>query len=540
MQNAINLAKENNYSFRIITIEGDIINPSGAITGGSVTKKTVNILGRSREIESLEKEIKKLKEKIEKLEKDKEQYESSSEDVIEDVQSLEKQLQEIDITYATEKQRVVSIDENIEQIQKRIDKLKDEKERAEACQKYLKNASMPKAAVYYGEKGYEELCKRDDIDLVYIATDWLHHFPVALCAMENGKNVAIEVPSAMNLKDCWTLIDMSEKTRKHCMILENCCYDWFEMNTLNMAQQGVFGEVIRAQGAYIHNLDAFWDYYWKNGESDKLGWRLEYNMKHRGDVYPTHGLGPVAQALDIHRGDRMKTLVAMDTKSVVGKALVEERTKQPCEDFRNGDHTTTLIRTEKGKVIEIQHNVMTPQPYNRLYQLTGTKGFANKYPVEGYALDADQMKASGVAPKVDNLNSHGFMPKAEMDALVEKYQHPILKKYGEMAKEVGGHGGMDFIMDSRLVYCLQNGLPLDMDVYDLAEWCCLAELGELSMDNNCASVAIPDFTRGEWDKIKGYKHAYASPEDEKAAMEKARAFTAKLKERGAKEWAEAQ
>lgn len=183
---------------------------------------------------------------------------------------------------------------------------------------------------------------------------------------------------------------------------------------------------------------------------------------------------------------------------------------------------------------------MTPQPYNRLYQLTGTKGFANKYPVEGYALDADQMKASGVAPKVDNLNSHGFMPKAEMDALVEKYQHPILKKYGEMAKEVGGHGGMDFIMDSRLVYCLQNGLPLDMDVYDLAEWCCLAELGELSMDNNCASVAIPDFTRGEWDKIKGYKHAYASPEDEKAAMEKARAFTAKLKERGAKEWAEAQ
>ena len=404
-----------------------------------------------------------------------------------------------------------------------------EKERAEKCQKYLQRASMPKAAIYSGEKGYEELCKRDDIDLVYIATDWLHHFPVAMCAMENNKNVAIEVPSAMDLKECWALVNMSEKTRKHCMILENCCYDWFEMNTLNMAQQGVFGEVVRAQGAYIHNLEPFWDHYWKNGENDKLGWRLEYNMKHRGDVYATHGLGPVAQALDIHRGDRMKTLVAMDTKSVVGKSLVEERTGQPCENFRNGDHTTTLIRTENGKVIEIQHDVMTPQPYNRLYQLTGTKGFANKYPIAGYALDAKQLNASGVAPEVDNLNSHSFMPKKDMEALVQKYQHPILKKYGEMAKEVGGHGGMDFIMDSRLVYCLQNGLPLDMDVYDLAEWCCLAELGELSMDNNCAAVAFPDFTRGEWNKVKGYKHAYASPEDESVAMEKAKKITAKLK-----------
>lgn len=411
-----------------------------------------------------------------------------------------------------------------------------EKERAEKCQKYLEKASLPKAAIYSGEKGYEELCKREDIDLVYIAADWMHHFPIAKCALENGKNVAIEVPSAMNLEECWTLINLSEKTRKHCFILENCCYDWFEMNTLNMAQHGVFGEVIRAQGAYIHNLDQFWDYYWKNGENDKLGWRLDYNMRHRGDVYATHGLGPVAQALNIHRGDRMKTLVAMDTKSVVGKALVEARTDSTCNNFRNGDHTTTLIRTENGKVIEIQHNVMTPQPYNRLYQLTGTKGFANKYPVEGYAVEADQLSASGVQPKVDDLSAHSFLPEAEMKALVEKYQHPILKRYGEMAKEVGGHGGMDFIMDSRLVYCLQNGLPLDMDVYDLAEWCCLAELGELSMDNGCAPVAFPDFTRGEWNVVKGYKHAFASPEDEKAAAEKAAAFTAKLKEQGAKEW----
>ncbi len=411
-----------------------------------------------------------------------------------------------------------------------------EKSRAEGCQKFLRKAGLPPADIYYGEKGYEEVCKRKDIDLVYIATDWEHHFPVAKCALENGKNAAIEVPSAMNLDQCWQLINLSEKTRKHCMILENCCYDWFEMNTLNMAQHGVFGEVLRAQGAYIHNLDDFWPYYWKNGKDDKLGWRMRYNKENRGDVYATHGLGPVAQALDIHRGDRMKTLVAMDTKAVHGPAYVEKATGEKCTDFRNGDHTTTLIRTENGKVIEIQHNVMNPQPYNRLYQLTGTKGFANKYPVEGYALDAKQMSASGVQPKVDNLSAHGFLPDAERKALEEKYQHPILKKYGEMAKEVGGHGGMDFIMDSRLVYCLQNGLPLDMDVYDLAEWCCLAELGTLSMDNNCAAVAFPDFTRGHWNDIKGFKHAFASPEEEAATEAKAKAATEKLKKNAEKAW----
>lgn len=407
-----------------------------------------------------------------------------------------------------------------------------EKGRAEACQGYLKKAGLAPADIYYGEKGYEELCKRPDIDLVYVATDWDHHYPVAKCALENGKHTAIEVPSAMNLEQCWSLIDLSEKSQKHCMILENCCYDWFELRALNMAQHGVFGEVIRAQGAYIHNLDDFWDYYWKNpdgSDPDKLGWRMKYNKENRGDVYATHGLGPVAQVLNIHRGDRFTTLVAMDTKSVHGKEYVEKKTGKPCDDYRNGDHTTTLMRTADGKVVEIQHNVMNPQPYNRLYQLTGTRGFANKYPVEGYAVDAAQLKATGSAPKVDNLSSHGFMPESEKQALEAKYEHPIIKKYGALASKVGGHGGMDFFMDARMVYCLQNGLPLDMDVYDLAEWCCLAELGTLSMDNNCAAVSFPDFTRGHWNDVKGYKHAYAPEAEEKAVEEAAAAYTANQK-----------
>lgn len=412
----------------------------------------------------------------------------------------------------------------------------EEKRAVKQNERLRKNGLAP-AAVYYGEKGYEALCKRPDIDLVYIATDWEHHAIVAKCALENGKNVADEVPSAMNLQECWDLINLSEQKQLNCMILENCCYDWFEMRTLNMAQHGVFGEILRAQGAYIHNLDDFWDYYWKNpngSDPDQLGWRLKYNKENRGDLYATHGLGPVAQALDIHRGDRMKTLVSMDTKSVHGKELVEKKTGKPCTEFRNGDHTTTLIRTEGEKVIELQHDVMNPQPYNRLYQLTGTRGFANKYPVEGYAVDASQLKATGNQPKVDDLSTHSFMPDEQRKALEEKYESPILKKFGKLAKEVGGHGGMDFIMCARLIYCLQNGLPLDMDVYDLAEWCAIAELSAISLDNDCSPVTFPDFTRGLWNKEKGYRHAYATPEQEAATEATANAYTKAYKEATAK------
>ena len=412
----------------------------------------------------------------------------------------------------------------------------EEKRAVKQNERLRKNGLAP-AAVYYGEKGYEALCKRPDIDLVYIATDWEHHAIVAKCALENGKNVADEVPSAMNLQECWDLINLAEQKQLNCMILENCCYDWFEMRTLNMAQHGVFGEILRAQGAYIHNLDDFWEYYWKNpngSDPDQLGWRLKYNKENRGDLYATHGLGPVAQALDIHRGDRMKTLVSMDTKSVHGKELVEKKTGKPCTEFRNGDHTTTLIRTEGEKVIELQHDVMNPQPYNRLYQLTGTRGFANKYPVEGYAVDASQLKATGNQPKVDDLSTHSFMPDEQRKALEEKYESPILKKFGKLAKEVGGHGGMDFVMCARLIYCLQNGLPLDMDVYDLAEWCAIAELSAISLDNDCSPVTFPDFTRGLWNKEKGYRHAYATPEQEAATEATANAYTKAYKEATAK------
>lgn len=372
----------------------------------------------------------------------------------------------------------------------------------EKCQKMLEKSGHKRVAEYHGsEDAWKKLCERDDIDLVYIATDWKTHALMGVYAMEQGKHVAIEVPAAMTLKEIWKLIDTSEKTRKHCMQLENCVYDFFELTTLNMAQHGVLGEILHAEGAYIHNLEDFWGSYWNN-------WRLDYNREYRGDVYATHGVGPACQLLDIHRGDRMHTLVAMDTKPVNGPAYIKKKTGEDVKDFKNGDQTTTLINTVKGKTMLIQHNVMTPRPYSRKYQAVGTDGYADKYPTEMYCLRPTQVDNS-VAPDHEKLDAHGPVSKAVKEALMKKYKHPIHVELEETAKKVGGHGGMDYIMDYRLVYCLLNGLPLDMDVYDLAEWCCLAELSRISLENGSAPVEVPDFTRGAWDRVKGYRHAFA-------------------------------
>ena len=294
-------------------------------------------------------------------------------------------------------------------------------ERVAGAQKILTKANLPEAASYSGsEDAWKKLCERKDIDLVYIATDWKHHAQMAIYAMEHGKHVAIEVPSAMTLDEIWALINTSEKTRKHCMQLENCVYDFFELTTLNMAQQGVFGEVLHTEGAYIHNLEDFWPYYWNN-------WRMDYNQNHRGDVYATHGMGPACQLLDIHRGDKMNYLVSMDTKAVNGPAYIKKTTGKEVKDFQNGDQTSTLIRTEKGKTILIQHNVMTPRPYSRMYQVVGADGYASKYPIEEYCMRPTQI-ASNDVPNHEKLNAHGSVPADVKKALMDKYKHPIHKE----------------------------------------------------------------------------------------------------------------
>jgi len=356
-------------------------------------------------------------------------------------------------------------------------------ERVDYCNDILTKAGLPKAEGYVGDEAYKELCKREDIDLVYIATDWLDHVNVAVCALENGHHAACEVPMAMTIEECWRMVNACEKSRCHCTILENCCYDFFEMSTLNMAQHGLFGEVYHVEGAYIHYLAENWGF-------DEC-WRLDYNMANRGDNYPTHGFGPICQVLDMHRGDKMDYLVAMDTPSFNGrKAAKELRGVDECKD---GDHTISLIQTEKKKLIEVQHNVYCPRPYTRMHQLSGPEGFAGKYPIEQIS--------------IKSMNGHNALPEAQMDSLLQAYRPDFVKEIEEKAKQVGGHGGMDFIMDYRLIYCLHNGLPLDEDVYDAAEWSCVQELSRISLENNSMPVKVPDFTRGDWNVVKGFHYA---------------------------------
>lgn len=370
-------------------------------------------------------------------------------------------------------------------------------ERVEKTQKILTSKNLPEATAYSGEDGWKKLCEREDLDLVYIVTPWLLHTPIAVYAMEHGKHVAIEVPAATTLDECWQLVNTAEKTRRHCMMLENCVYDFFELTTLNMAQKGLFGEVLHVEGAYIHNLEDFWPAYQGN-------WRLDFNEKHKGDIYATHGLGPACQLLNIHRGDKMNILVAMQTKAVNGPAVVKKTTGKDSPDYQNGDHSLTLIKTENGKTIHLQHNVVTPRPYSRMYQLTGTEGFANKYPSSSYTFRPANL--SNDVPNHENLNAHGPVPENVKKELMGKYKHPIHKELEEKAKQVGGHGGMDFIMDYRMIYCLRNGLPLDQDVYDAAEWSSMGELTRISIENNSMPVEVPDFTRGAWQKLNGYHH----------------------------------
>lgn len=373
-------------------------------------------------------------------------------------------------------------------------------ERVERVQKMLSKYQKEPAATYSGSAdAWKELCKRKDIDLIYVATDWKSHAPMMLYAMEQGKHVACEVPAVMTLKEAWDVINMAERTQRHCMMLENCVYDFYELTALNMAQQGLFGEVVSGKGAYIHNLEDFWLDYDKD-------WRFQFNKETRGDVYATHGLGPVCFAMDIHRGDKMDYLVSMDVPAVTVPKYIEKMRGKPVGEFKNGEVTHTLIKTNKGKTIYLEHNVASYRPYDRMFQLTGTDGFANKYPVPGFSFRPTEENKKIVANHED-LKAHAFVSDSVRKELMVKYQHPITKDIAEKAKKVGGHGGMDFIMDYRLIYCLQNGLPLDMDVYDLAEWSAIGELTRISLENNSAPVEVPDFTRGAWQRIKGQSFA---------------------------------
>jgi hypothetical protein len=360
-------------------------------------------------------------------------------------------------------------------------------DRATKAQAILAKAGLPAAKEYSGDEGWKKMCERSDIDLIYICTPWHLHTPMAVYAMKQGKHVAVEVPAALTVDECWQLVDTSEKTKRHCMMLENCCYDFFELLTLNMVRHGLFGDLVHAEGAYIHDLLEL-NFDKQNGYADM--WRLKENFKN-GNIYPTHGLGPIAQCMNINRGDRFDYLTSMSSNDFMMQAhaikLAENDAfyKQFANKSFRGNMNTTLIRTVKGKSIMVQHDVTSPRPYSRIHLLSGTKAMASKWP-------SPQRIAFG----------HGWVKQEEMKALEEKYTPEIVKKIGELAKKIGGHGGMDFMMDWRLIDCLRNGLPLDQDVYDAAAWSIVTPLSQKSIEKRSSGVDVPDFTRGNWTNNK--------------------------------------
>ena len=353
-----------------------------------------------------------------------------------------------------------------------------------ALAKKLVEASGHKPVLYDGSTDiWKKLCERADLDLIYILTPWSLHTPIAVFSMNHGKHVCVEVPAAKTLEECWQLVETSERTRRHCMMVENCCYDFSELLTLNMAQHGFFGELVHCEGGYLHNLQELMfskDHFYQM-------WELVEAYQRKGNLYPTHGLGPLCQLMNINRGDQMDYLVSVSTSDfILGDLAREYAAKdgfyQPFVDKPyNGTMNTSTIRTKKGKSIMVQFDVGSPRPYSRIQLVSGTKGMGQKYPEPARYATGEE-----------------WLSPAEYKALEEKYQPPIIKKIGELARQVGGHGGMDFIMDWRTIDCLRNGLPLEQDVYDAALWSAVSPLSVWSVANRSNSINVPDFTGGAY------------------------------------------
>ena len=356
--------------------------------------------------------------------------------------------------------------------------------RVENAQKILAKHGLPPAVQYGGsEDAWIEMCKNPDIDLISIAAPrGPLHAKMAICAMENGKHVAVEAPAASTLEEAWKLVETSERTKKHCMMLENCCYDFFELLVLNMVRQGFFGELIHADAGYLHHQNNF-----TKPESGDM-WRVRESQTRNGNLYPSHGIGPICQAMNVNRGDRLALITSMSSNDFTMGRMASELAKTDSfyKEFDTnsyrGNMNTSIIRTQNGKTIMLQYDISSPRVYSRIQTISGTKGISQKYPLPGRI----------------SQGSDEWLNEDAMKVLTEKYTPEIVKRMGDLAKEIGGHGGMDFLMNWRLADCLRNGLPVEQDVYDAAAWSSIVPLSEWSVANGSNSIKIPDFTCGSY------------------------------------------
>jgi len=355
------------------------------------------------------------------------------------------------------------------------------KDKCTRAAQMIEKAGQKTPGIYAnGERDFERLVAREDLDFIYIATPWEWHVPQVLAALAAGKHVGTEVPAAYTLEDCWKIVNASEAARRHCLIMENCCYDDAETTVLNLVRAGMLGDLVHGECAYNHDLRGI---LFEN--KDEGLWRRRHHTLRDSNLYPTHGLGPMAQYMEINRGDSFDHIVSMSSTHLGLEAYRKEHV--PAGDpkwkeiYKTGDYNTSIIKTARGRTIMLQHNVSTPRPYDRINLIQGTKGIFRDYPPRIF-IDGQE-------------GGHGWQP---LDKYKEQYESPLWKKQGEMARKLGGHGGMDYLMCYRLVQCMREGLEPDIDVYDAAAWSVPGPLSQMSVAKGSMPVKFPDFTRGLW------------------------------------------
>lgn len=352
--------------------------------------------------------------------------------------------------------------------------------RAEEVASWISSEKKERPTLYTnGETDFMRMCEQEDLDLVFTATPWEWHVPVCLAAMENDKHAATEVPAAYTVEDCWKLVEWAEKYEKHCVMMENCNYDRPEMMVFNLVRKGLLGELVHAECGYLHDLREI-----KFEDRNEGLWRRAHAMYRDGNFYPTHGLGPVANVMNINRGDQLDYVVSMSTPSRGlenwAKSHYPEDHLKRKETFVQGDVNTTMIKTVQGKTIFVSHDTNLPRPYSRIHMVQGTKGIFQGYP--------NRIYVEGVSP------DHTWEDWMEWR---DEFDHPIWHKLEEES-EGSGHGGMDFIEDYQLIKALREGRPTDMNVYDAAVLSVVSPLTEWSVANRSRPIDVPDFTRGRW------------------------------------------
>ena len=346
-------------------------------------------------------------------------------------------------------------------------------------------------AVYHGDEDqWQKMLEETRPDAVFISTPWETHAAMAIGAMKRGAHAFVEVPLAVSLEELWSIIDVAERTGRHCMMMENVNYGRQELLYLNMCRNGVIGDLLHGEAAYIHELR------WQMDEVERGtgSWRTPHYAKRNGNLYPTHGLGPVAQNMNLARGeDTFSHMVSLSTPAL-GRNL-HARKNYPSEhrwnalEFNGGDMNTSIVKTVLGRTILVQWDETSPRPYTRHNLVQGTRGILAGFPGRA-AFDGG---LEGVTE-----DHHHWVEGEQMERLYERYEHPLYTRLGALAASMGGHGGMDFMMLYRIVECLREGLPLDQNVYEGAFWSAVAPLSEASVAAGGMPVPFPDFTRNSW------------------------------------------